>query len=84
MLCADVPAASELKDSRESLDIATMDMQESMSRLNYCGGLHDAAYRGLKDAGRRTTETKQKADDTHDQIRTHRGSPPNDGGVRDG
>ena len=49
MLCADVPAASELKDSRESLAIATMDMQESMSRLNYCGDLHDAAYRGLQD-----------------------------------
>ena len=48
-LCADVPAASELKDSRESLDIATMDMQESMSKLNYCGDLHDAAYRGLED-----------------------------------
>ena len=39
----------ELKDSRESLDIAIMDMQESMSKLKDCGDLHDAAYRGLED-----------------------------------
>ena len=54
MLCADVPAAmeefneaqqnqermrGELKDSRESLDIAIMDMQESMSKLKKTVGI---------------------------------------------
>ena len=62
----------ELKDSRESLDIAIMDVQEPTSKLQDCRHLHVAAYRGLEDAGKRTTGTQRKADDAHDQIRAHR------------
>ena len=63
----------ELQDSRKSLDVAFMDMQESMSKLTDCRDLHDAACRGMEDVGKRTIETKQKADDAHDQIRAHWG-----------
>ena len=61
----------ELKVSQESLDIAIMDVQETTSKLKDCRGLHSAAYQSLEDAGKRTTETKRKADDTQDQIRAH-------------
>ena len=62
----------ELKDSRKSLDIAIMDMKESMSNLKDCRDLHDAAHGGLEDGGKRTAETKWKADDALDQMTAHR------------
>ena len=62
----------ELKNSWRSLDIAIMDVQESTSKLDDCRDLHDAACRSLEGAGKRTTETKRKAEDAHDRIRTHR------------
>ena len=49
-----------------------MDVQEPTSKLEDCRDLHDAAYRGLVDAVKRTAETKRKADNAHDQIRAHR------------
>ena len=61
-----------LQDARESLDIAFMHMQDSMSIFKDRRDLHDAAYRGVEDAGKRITETKRKADDAHDQIRARR------------
>ena len=36
-----------LHDTRESLDIALIDMQESMSKVNDSGDLHDMACRDL-------------------------------------
>ena len=48
----------ELKDSQESLGSAFSESKD--------------ANRNLEDAGKRITETKRKADDAHDQMRTHR------------
>ena len=45
-----------------------MDVQESTPTLTDCPDLHDAAYRCLDDAGKRTAETKRKAHDAHDQM----------------
>ena len=47
----------ELKSSRESLDMAQMDMQESMSKVNDSQEIHGVLCRALQAAGTRTTET---------------------------
>ena len=62
----------EVKDSRESLVIAVLDVEEATSKLKDCRDHHDATSRSLEDEGKKTIETKRKADDAHDRIRTHR------------
>ena len=57
-----------LHDTRESLDIAFMDMQESMSKFKDSRDLHDMVCRDLQDAGTRFNEAKRKADDAQDQV----------------
>ena len=43
-----------------------------MSKVNDSRELRDVVSRELQAAGTRTTETKRKADDAHDRIRSHR------------
>ena len=57
-----------LHDSRESLNIALVEMQESMSKGEDCGQLHDVVCWDLQDAGTRVNEAKRKADDAQDQV----------------
>ena len=59
-------------DSRESLDNAFMDMEDSMSKFKDCRDLHDLACCDLQFAGARVTEAKRKEDDAQDQVRAHR------------
>ena len=61
----------ELKSSRESLDMALMDLKESMSKAEDSLEVHDEACRGLEDVGKKTIELKRKADDAHDRTRSH-------------
>ena len=60
----------ELKNFRESLDIAVLDVEEA--KLKDCRGLHDTVCRGLEDVGKKTVESKRKADNAHDKSRSHR------------
>ena len=55
----------EMGSSRESFDMALMDMQESMSKINDSREQHDVVCQDLQAADTRTTETKRKAGSTH-------------------
>ena len=46
--------------SRESLDIAVLDVEEAASKLKDCRNLHDTVCRGLEDAGETTIELKRR------------------------
>ena len=62
----------ELKKSRETLDIAVLDVEEAASELKDCRDLHDTVCRGLEDVGKKTIEMKRKAHDAHDRTRSDR------------
>ena len=62
----------ELKSSRECLDIALMDLKESISKVDDRREEHDIACRGLEEGVRKTIELKRKADDAHDRTRSHK------------
>ena len=62
----------KLKSSRESLDMALLDVQESMSKIDDCREVHHVACRGLEEVGKKTIELKRKAGDAHDRTRSHR------------
>ena len=51
--------------------MALMDVNESVSKVDDSREVHDVVCRDLQVAGTRTFETKRKADDAHDRIRTH-------------
>ena len=61
-----------LHDSRESIDIAVMDVQESMSKYSDSRDLHDKVCRDLQETGTRFNEAKRKADDAQEQDQLHR------------
>ena len=43
----------EQKSSRESVDLAVLDVEEASSKLKSCRDLHSAACRGLEGAGKK-------------------------------
>ena len=62
----------ELKSSRESHDMALVDLEESMSKVDDTREVLDTPCRGLEDMSKKTIELKRKADDAHDRTRSHR------------
>ena len=64
----------ELKSSRVSLDMALVDMEESMLKVEDSREVHDVVCGDLQAGGTRTFEMKRKADDAHDRVPTQRTS----------
>ena len=62
----------ELTSSRESLDVALVDMKESMTKVDDSREVHDVVWRDPQAAGTRAFEMKRNADDAQDQVRAHR------------
>ena len=61
----------ELKSSRESLDIAVLDVEEAASKLKDFRDLLETVCRALEDVSKRTIVLKRRADDAHDRTRSH-------------
>ena len=80
LLFADVRTAMEgLAESQQHLGRLKEKQKNALDsrytafiELNNRRDLHDAACRGLEDAGMKTIELKRKADEAFDQIRAHR------------